>query len=109
MRFHLDEHVPHAVAKGLRLRGLDVTTTSDAGLVSAEDEDHIAYALAENRVIFTQDADFLVLASRADVDHAGIVYCHQGTRSIGDIIHFLVLVDTCMTEDEMKNHVEFVA
>jgi len=27
IRFHLDEHVPHAVADGLRIHGIDVTTT----------------------------------------------------------------------------------
>ena len=90
MRFHLDEHVSHAIAKGLRLRGLDVTTTTDAQLISAADEDHLAFAFAENRVIFTQDDDFLTMASQPDTEHCGIVYCHQGTRSVGDIIHFLV-------------------
>ena len=29
IRYHLDENVDHAVAHGLRLRGLDVTTTTD--------------------------------------------------------------------------------
>jgi predicted nuclease of predicted toxin-antitoxin system len=58
MRFHLDEHVADAVAKGLRQRGIDVTTTSEANLLDAEDERHIAHALASGRVIVTQDADF---------------------------------------------------
>jgi hypothetical protein len=31
LRFHLDEHVSPAVAEGLRRRGIDVTTTLDAG------------------------------------------------------------------------------
>ena len=30
IRFHLDEHVPTAVALGLRRRGIDVTTPADA-------------------------------------------------------------------------------
>jgi hypothetical protein len=30
IRFHLDEHVPHAVARGLRRLGIDVRTTTDA-------------------------------------------------------------------------------
>ena len=30
IRFHLDEHCPHAVAIGLRRLGIDVTTTTDA-------------------------------------------------------------------------------
>jgi hypothetical protein len=50
MRFHLDEHVDHAVAFGLRLRGIDVTTTTDANLVGASDQIHLAFAATERRL-----------------------------------------------------------
>ena len=33
IRFHLDESVNNAIANGLRLRGLDVTTSNEVGLV----------------------------------------------------------------------------
>jgi Domain of unknown function (DUF5615) len=36
-----------------------VTTTSDAGLVGAPDVQQLAYAIANGRVIFTEDRDFL--------------------------------------------------
>jgi hypothetical protein len=39
VRFHLDEHVPPAIAEGLRRRRIDVTTTADAGLRGADDVD----------------------------------------------------------------------
>ncbi len=32
-------------------------------MLGASDEEHLAFALAEGRVIFTQDADFLRLAA----------------------------------------------
>src|SRR4051794_18333852 len=57
IRFHLDEHCDPAIAAGLRLHGVDVTTTPEAGLLSAEDEAHIAYGVVSNRVVFTQDED----------------------------------------------------
>ncbi|MHB8970692.1 MAG: DUF5615 family PIN-like protein [Pirellulaceae bacterium] len=59
IRFHLDENVHHGVARGLRLRGLDVTTTTDAGLVEATDEGQFQYAVQHGRVFVTHDADFL--------------------------------------------------
>lgn len=71
MRFHLDEHVPHAIAEGLRRRGIDVTTTVDAGLRGAVDDVHLAYAVEQRRVIVTNDPDFLVLAQQ-DLPHMGI-------------------------------------
>ena len=107
IRFHLDEHVPDAVANGLRLLGIDVTTTAGANLLGAEDVDQIAYGISECRVIFTQDDDFLVLAAMG-VEHAGIVYCHQTTRSIGQIIRALELIWEVFEVDEMRNRVEFI-
>jgi predicted nuclease of predicted toxin-antitoxin system len=107
LRFHLDEHVPNAIASALRRRGIDVTTTSDAGLRGEADEKHFAFASAESRVIYSQDSDFLIAASRG-TEHAGIVYNAPGTRKMRQIIDFLVLLDACMTSDEMRNSVEFV-
>jgi predicted nuclease of predicted toxin-antitoxin system len=80
IRFHLDEHVDPAIAAGLRARGIDVTTTIEAGLESATDETHLQFALGEGRVIFTQDRDFLRLHA-AGAPHAGITYCEQQTRN----------------------------
>ena len=49
IRFHLDEHVDHDIARGLRHRGIDVTTTTDAGLLEADDAQHIVYARMFNK------------------------------------------------------------
>src|SRR4051794_26550112 len=91
IRFHLDEHVPHAVADGLRRLGIDVTTSAAAGLLGAADADHLAFGLIQGRVIFTEDDDFLSLAA-AGVEHAGLVYCKQNTRSIGQMVRILELL-----------------
>ena len=106
IRFHLDQHVANAVAQGLRLRGIDVTTTHEAGLQDADDLALIAYALSEGRVIFTQDADFLRHHS-ADVMHAGIVYSRQGSRSIGDIVRYLKLMHDCLEEADLAGQLEY--
>ena len=102
IRFHLDENGPSAIAEGLRRRGIDVTTTPDAGLMGATDEEQAAHALAEGRVIFTLDKDFLAVHA-AGVPHAGIVYCRQGKRSIGQIIAGLTQIWETMEPDEMRN------
>jgi hypothetical protein len=107
IRFHLDENVTRAVAEGLRRRGVDVTTTPEAGLLGAIDEDQAAYALAEGRVIFTQDRDFLSI-NAAGVPHAGIAYCPKDSRSIGEIIDGLVLIWEIIEPDEIRGRVEFL-
>jgi len=61
IRFHLDENVSNSIADSLRRRGIDVTTTPEEGLISALDEEQLAFAISQKRVIFTQDADFLRL------------------------------------------------
>ncbi len=44
IKFYLDEHVPKAVAKGLKRRGVDVITVVEAGLRGATDEKHLESA-----------------------------------------------------------------
>jgi predicted nuclease of predicted toxin-antitoxin system len=107
IRFHLDEHVAHAVARGLRRLGIDVTTTTDAGLLGASDADQIAYGLSQLRVIFTEDDDFLSLAA-SGVPHAGLAYCRQGARSIGQIIRTLELIWEVYEPHEMMDRIEFI-
>lgn len=107
IRFHLDEHCPHALAAGLRRRGVDATTSADAGLLRASDEQHVAFGIAEGRVIFTQDDDYLALNAHG-TPHRGIVYCHQKTRTIGEIIEALALIWEVYEPEEMSNRVEYI-
>jgi predicted nuclease of predicted toxin-antitoxin system len=107
IRFHLDENCPRTVAEGLRRRGIDVTTTPEAGLLSAPDEEQAAYGLAQNRVIFTQDQDFLRIHA-AGIPHAGIAYCKKDTLSIGEMIRGLILIWEVYEPDEVANRIEYL-
>ncbi len=106
-RFHLDEHVASAIATGLRRRGVNVTTAGDAGLLGAEDETHLAFGLSQGRVVFTNDEDFLVLHDQV-IEHAGIAYCPQQQRSIGEVIRRLIVLWQFLDPEDMRNHVEFI-
>lgn len=107
IQYHLDENVDHAVAEGLRRRGINVTTTADVGLHGASDEEHLVFATANNRVIITKDKDFLKLA-RVHHAHAGIVYYDQNKRSIGEIIRSLVILWEQFSSDDIRGRVEFL-
>jgi len=106
IKFYTDEHVSRAVVRGLRQRGADVLTVPEAGLLGADDETHLAKAMSEGRVLYTQDEDFLRLHA-AEVEHAGIVYARQGTP-IGEIIRGLMLIHQVLDLEAMKGHVEFI-
>lgn len=107
LRFHLDEHVSHAIARALQRRGIDVTTTTDAGLLGADDDEQLAFALSEQRVIMTHDADFLVAAAKS-AHHAGIAYCPPDSHSIGHMVRCLCLMNDCLEPHEMFGKVEFL-
>jgi predicted nuclease of predicted toxin-antitoxin system len=107
IRFHLDENCDRAIAEGLTRRGVDVTTTPGVGMMSAGDEEQIAHSLAEGRVLFTQDRDFLRLHA-AGLPHAGMAYCGKDTKSIGEIIQGLVLIWEILEPEEMVKNVEYL-
>jgi hypothetical protein len=106
IRFHLDESVDPAIAEGLRRRGVDVTTSQEAGLLEAANERQIAFALVEQRTLVTHDEDFLALAGR--IPHAYFAYCHAQSRSIGQMIAALLLIRDCLTADDMRDHLEYL-
>ena len=58
------------------------------------------------RVIFTQDDDFLRLAATAS-DHRGIVYTAQ-ENTVGEIIRGLMLIHQVLEAEEMVGQVEFL-
>ena len=107
IRFHLDEHVTGAVRAGLRSHGIDVVTASDAGLLSADDLEHMAFALSQGRVIVTHDRHFLRHAA-AGVKHAGIAYCQQGKYTVGGLLQSLLLLHACCSAEEMQGRVEYL-
>lgn len=106
VRFHLDEHVSHAIARGLRMRGIDVTTSTEVGLLGADDPAQMEFAYREVRVIYTEDADFLRLVDQ-QVPHAGIVFCARGSRSVGEIVRFLELVHYVFDSEGMIGRIEY--
>jgi predicted nuclease of predicted toxin-antitoxin system len=90
IKFYTDEHIPSAVVEGLRRRGIDVLTTSEAGMLGALDEAQLTLATEHERVIFTQDDDFLKLHA-GGIEHSGIIYVHQGEliSSMVRDLHFI--------------------
>ena len=55
VKFYTDEHIANAVAHGLRQRGVDLVTAAEAGMLAASDEDQIAWATTQGRVLVTHD------------------------------------------------------
>lgn len=107
IKFYFDEHIPRPVADGLQRRGVDVLTAQAAGRTGLPDDEQLAFATEQGRVMVTMDADFLILASQG-LHHAGIAYAKPGTRSIGQLIQKLKLIHDVLTPAAMQDHVEYL-
>jgi uncharacterized ferredoxin-like protein len=102
-----DEHIHYQVIEGLRRRGIDAVTVQQVGLVSSLDEVILDMAQQQNRVVYTNDEDFLRLQATG-VRHAGIFYHHVLGYSIGEAISVVALACEVLSIDEMRNRVEFI-
>ena len=61
LKGYADEHVVFGLVQALRQRGMDVVRVQDCGREHTEDADLLDEALADERVMLTNDTDFLAL------------------------------------------------
>ena len=108
---YFDVHVPSAIADGLRLRGVDVVTAQEDGSAEFEDPRLLDRATELQRILVTQDEDFLHEASRrhrAGEAFFGIVYAHQLYVTIGECVTDLEIIAKNVEPDEWIAHVEYL-
>ena len=84
---YMDEHIHQGITDGLRQRGVDVLTVQEDGRTGTPDPLVLDRATELQRIIFTQDQDFLAEANRRQVEgmsFAGVIYAHQRLVTIGE-------------------------
>src|SRR5215470_3802072 len=78
----MDSDLVHA----LRMRGVDVTTALDEGLIERYDQDHLAFAASQSRALYSFNAgDYLALHSAYLTQgrhHAGIILVHSNATAL---------------------------
>jgi PP-loop superfamily ATP-utilizing enzyme len=79
IRFLLDEHYPGWLAVDLVADGIDAValTAHRPGLRGVDDKRVLEVAVAERRVVVTEDVSTFGAAATLVPDHRGIVYCHH--------------------------------
>ena len=108
IRFFFDQHIPQAVANGLKQRGVELHTAQETGRCGLPDLDQLTFATAQGFTMVTFDADFLALDA-SGVSHAGIVWCPVTKYSIGQLIQALLLVHRRgESAGDAGTHVEFL-
>lgn len=93
LKGYADHHVVVAIVQALCTRGMDVMTAVNRGQQEADDAELLADALANQRVMLTNDTDFLALAAerarRGEV-FAPIFFWPQQQRGIGEIMRKII-------------------
>jgi hypothetical protein len=111
LKWYADHHVVFAIVQALRSRGMDVVTTADRGQQTADDAELLADALANQRVMLTNDTDFLVLAAeyaaRGEL-FAPVFYWPQQQRTIGEIMRKIIREATVHSYDAACSRVFYL-
>jgi predicted nuclease of predicted toxin-antitoxin system len=106
LKFLVDENVDISVSKALVYRGIDTLSVKVAGLLGASDDVILKFANNHDRIIVTQDADFLKFHS-VNSSHKGMVFITRQMK-VGDIVRGLEKVEILYNSEDMINNVLFL-
>ena len=104
--FYMDENIARGVTDALRQKGVDVFTAQEADMLGTTDDQHLAFAAAERRVVCTQNIDSLRWHA-SGMWHKGIVYASPGA-SLDEMVRGLMSIYEFLTAEDMVGHVEFI-
>jgi len=112
IRLYLDEDAQRtSLVRALRARQIDVLTANEAGQVGLSDADQLAFAISQNRTIFTFNrGDFVQLHTkylRQNRTHAGIIVSDQ--LEIGVVIRRLLKLLDGRSATAMHDWLEFLS
>ena len=100
MKFLIDNALSPNLAVGLRATGHDVVHVRDIGLASASDEDVFQVALADSRVIVSEDTDFGTLLALRDAAKPSVVLFRGiQDRSAANLLSLLLTNLAAVTRD----------
>ena len=114
IRLYLDEDaLDRDLVRALRARGVDVLTAHEAGLIERPDEDHLAWATSQRRVLYSFNiAHFYRLHTdhlREGRFHAGMILARQQAYSAGEQARRLLKLIAAKSAEEMRDRAEFLS
>lgn len=108
--FYLDEHIQTSLTDALRLRGVDILTTQEAGNIGFNDYDQLNYAQEKGRVLLSYNKkDFAKIHyefMKNDKSHTGIVLSNQ--LPIGQVLKRLMRLYFTLSKEEIRNRLEYL-
>ncbi len=76
-RFYADEQYPLPIVQILRSLGHNVLTVQDAGNAGLSDEEVLAFATCDLRIVLTLNRRHFVRLHQEQPNHSGIIVCSQ--------------------------------
>ena len=108
---YADENVIAPLVEALRRRGMDVVTVQDRDRRRADDADLLDEALRDERLMLTNDTDFLAIAadrSSRNESFAPIIFWPQQQRRIAELVRALIGVASNHDYSELIGQVIFL-
>ena len=105
---YMDVHVPRAITRALRVKGVDVLTAQEDGTAKLDDNLLLDRAGALERGLFSRDEDFFAEADgrqRRGEPFPGVIYGHQLRVGIGQCIADLELIAKACEFAELSGRV----
>lgn len=98
--------------QGLRDKGVDVTTALEAGMLGTSDDEQLAWATTQGRVLYSFNRrDFFRLHTEylsQGKSHAGILLAQQQQFSIGEQVRRILTLSAAKSAEEMESQIEFL-
>jgi len=110
IRLYFDEDtMDKALVLALRARGADVLTALEAGMIERQDDDHLEFATAKGRVLYSFNVgDYCRLQAHGRT-HAGLILAQQQRYSLGEQMRRLLRLIAAKSAEEMANHIEYLS
>jgi uncharacterized protein with PIN domain len=113
IRLYVDEDaMARALVRGLRARGVDVTTVLDAGMSEQDDRAQLEYATEHGRVLYTFNVGhFCQLHAQymaQGTSHAGIIVVFRQRYAVGEQLRRLLQLVSMKSAEEMRNNLQFL-
>jgi hypothetical protein len=113
IRLYLDEDTMDGdLVHALRIRGVDVLTALDVGMIRRDDNEHLDYATGEGRSLYSYNVrDYQLLHTQylmVAKSHAGIIVAQQQKYSVGEQMRRLSRLVASVPAEQMHNQMEFL-
>lgn len=108
-----EDSLDRAIVRGLRQRGIDVTTAAETGRLGLTDEEQLQFAAEQGRALYTRNLPHFTRIHtewmQAGRHHAGVIVVRARSMPVGAQIRALTRLASTFSSEEMTDRIEFLS